>query len=345
MDGRNLAVLLAVGLLAGCSSSSGAVAPSTVIQQPQQAQSSALYPAGSSAARHILANVNPSTVRRRAQSNGSSSSYDDGGWGELQLPAVQACQNGAYSNDCANWGTVQPTRTGGTTIQPGAPDLDLCGDAADYPQARLGNPVEQPVPLAPTNFTLAYTGSQPLPIISFNTRFFVASLSNGFAPNAASASLTLTPLLTNTAGRGWLLFSTWSWPADFILIPYQVNEIQVAQSSSPLSVSPGNPGTLGAFDCLGRSMAALMLGNGVTFGSAKGWPVFTATSTNVMQATVTATNGDPQAAILIVDDRFGSALTTVTPGTPAPTPSPVATPTPVITPVPTPTATPTPSRG
>ncbi|MGD1067668.1 MAG: hypothetical protein ABR975_12705, partial [Vulcanimicrobiaceae bacterium] len=282
MDGRNLAVLLAVGLLAGCSSSSGALAPSSAVQQPQQTQSSALYPAGSSAARHILANVDTTAVRRRTQSSSSSSSYDDGGWGQLVLPAVQPCENGAFSNNCANWGTLQGNRVGGTSVVPGAPDLDLCSDAADYPQATLGNPVEYPGPLAPTTFTLAYSGSQPLPIISFNTRLFVASLSNGFAPNAASASMTLTPLLTSTAGRGWLLFSTWSWPADFIVIPYQVNEIQVAQSSSPVVTAPGSPGTLGAFDCLQRPMGALMLGDGVTFGSAKGWPVLTTTSTNVM---------------------------------------------------------------
>jgi hypothetical protein len=336
MDGRNLAVLLAAGLLAGCSSSSGSPAPSATVQQPPQTLSSALYPAGSSAARHILANVDPTTVRRRAQGSGTSSSYDDGGWGELLLPAVQPCANGAYSNNCANWGTPQPMRTGGTTIAPGAPDLDLCGDAADYPQTTLGDPVEYPEPLAPTTFSLAYSGSQPLPIISFDTRQFVASLSNGFAANSASASMTLTPELTTSAGRGWLLFSTWSWPADFILIPYQVNEIQIAQSSSPLAVSPGNPGTLGAFDCLQRPMAALMLGSGVTFGSTGDWPVFTTSSTtNVMQATVAATDSRPQAAILVVDDRFGTALTTVTPATPVAT----------LTPVPTPTATPTPGRG
>jgi hypothetical protein len=357
MERRYFAMVLGLSLLAGCSSAGPAALPSSPTGQTSLT-SSATYPANSSAARHILGATGSSSLRRTQGVNYGGHPYDDGGWSLLVLPVLQSCGNGAYSNNCANW--VLPTtinRLG--ALGPGAPPvLDFCNQAADYPQATFGNSATPISPLGPAIFSLTYTGTQPLPIVTFVTAPWVASLTGSFAPTSAGApNITVTPLLTSAAGRGWLLFFTWSWPADIFIVPYQVNEIQLAASSSPLGLPNGGSATLDAFDCLQQGIDAFAIGTGFSFSppagshsGPPGWGQFpgfeqpnslTTSSTGpVLQAPVYATEGPPQGWILLGDDRGATTLTTVGPATPSPAPTPTAT----ASPAPTPSPSPTPGR-
>jgi hypothetical protein len=303
-----------------------------------------------------LASISSSSLRRPQGVSYGGHPYDDGGWSQLVLPVLQSCGNGAYSNNCANW--VLPTtinRLG--ALGPGAPPvLDFCSAAATYPQAAFGNSATAISPLAPATFSLTYTGTQPLPIVTWVTAPWVASLTGSFTPTSATASnITITPLLTTTAGRGWLLFFTWSWPADIFIVPYQVNEIQLAASSSPVGLPSGGSAPLDAFDCLQRGIGAFAIGTGFAFSpppsSPGGWgppgwgwgpqPSLTTSSSGpVMQATVYATGGPPLGWIFLGDDRGATTLTTVAPATPTPAPTPTAT----ASPAPTPSPSPTPGR-
>ncbi|HTW83012.1 MAG TPA: hypothetical protein VMD91_02955 [Candidatus Sulfotelmatobacter sp.] len=335
MDARKFALPLALLLLAGCAGGGG-IAPSPGTAN----QTGPSSPGESSAARHILAKLNTST--RHTQSSGTSSSYDDGGWSELQLPPIQSCGNGAVSNDCANWQFTGVQRRGSSPVTASVPELNFCSDPTDYPQATFGDPAGAIEPLGSSTFTLAYVGTQAAPILTAVTRPSVAGVSGSFSGTATSASITVTSELTTTAGRGWIVFFTWNWPADVLAIPYQVNEIQLAAASSPIGLSAGGSAPLDAYDCLGRPLTALMLGAGVTFGTPPahgfGLPDLLASSkTGSLTATVSATDKSPSAVILVVDDRFGTALTTVGPPTGSPTPAP--SPTPVATPTPSPTPT------
>ena len=341
-------MVLGLAMLAGCSSAGPSTVPAGLTNQAGPT-SAAGYPASSSAARHILGSASSSSLRSPKNIGGYP--YDDGGWSQLVLPILQSCGEGAYSNNCANWEfPASINRIGG--IGPGAPPVfDFCNQAAAYPQASLGNSATPISPLGPAIFALTYIGTQPLPIVTVLTRPDVASLTGTVTSNSATApNMTLTPLLTSTAGRGWLLFFTWSWPADLILIPYQVNEIQLAASSSPVGLPNGGSAPLGAFDCLQQRIQAYALGTGFAFAPLPahggwGWgpgpaDLTASSATSELQATVYAIGGPPLGFILLADDRQATALTTVGPPTPAPTASPA----PTATPAPTPSPSPTPGR-
>jgi hypothetical protein len=331
IHGRILAIALGFALLAGCSSAGTSVPAGS--QATQASQQHALAPSGSSAAQHILAHFDTTSSVRRAQSVGGGS-YDDGGWSELSLPVLQSCGNGSFSNDCANWAWAPGSRVSGSLGGP--PSLNFC--ATTFP-ASLGSPALPIQALnTPDTFGISYVGTQPLPIVSLGTRSYVASITGSFG-NTASATFTVTPLLTTLAGRGWLVFFTWSWPADVFVLPYQVNEIQLAASSSPLGLSTGGTASLEAADCLGDSIDALALGLGFSFSPPPthgfAFPDITASSKGpAMDQTVYATAANPQGSILLYDFGFATALTTVGPPTASASPSPSPAPTPSPTPVP-----------
>ncbi len=120
----------------------------------------------------------------------------------------------------------------------------------------------------------------------------------------------MTPSLTDTAARGYLLFFTWSWPADVLLIPFGVNEIQLAASSSPLAIPPGTSAALGAFDCLGRPIAATSsFGSG--FGFSADLKTTSVTSTGPELNVPVYTNATPAGSAVLYDDRGAVVQTPV----------------------------------
>ncbi|HWT07127.1 MAG TPA: hypothetical protein VN224_15285, partial [Xanthomonadales bacterium] len=212
---RPLAISLSLLLAAGCSSGSGAVAPLT----PQQPPSAPLFPAGSSAAQYILGGIDAS----RSAQHHEEGDEDDGGWHELHLPVLQSCGSGIVATDCSAW-----TFTGGRggrslhSVAPVAlanpPSLNFCRDA--FP-ADLGAPAQPMLGLGTAAFYLAYTGTKPAPIVTFATRWADVSVANTFTGTATVANpVTLAPVTTGSAYRGWLVFFTWSWPADILAIPF-----------------------------------------------------------------------------------------------------------------------------
>lgn len=303
--GRTLALALSMLLLAGCG---GGVAPSAQ-SALRDAQGNAI-PAGSSAAAHILAHAD--TGRRTAAS--LQPQYDDGGIGSLQLPQIVACTDGTYSNDCADWTLASAATSTGPCPRTNpnchagvGADLNFC--AAGYP-SDIPAPALAPVAVSPQTLSLAYGGSAAGPILTFSTRPWAVTVTGTFSGTSTSApSLTVAPVASPFASRGWLVFFTWSWPADVLLIPYQVNEIQVSAASSPLPLAGGSPTQLGAADCLGRSVTALALGR--DFGFSADLRAKQAASRgpelNVPVWFASAASG----SILLVDDRGATALTTV----------------------------------
>jgi hypothetical protein len=264
IHGRMLALAVAAVFAGGCASGTTTSPP-----VPQQQQSAAQAPAESSAARVILANAGSPAVRSPQSWSGDGD--DDGGGGDLRLPLLQPCGAGALATDCSVWAFSpgHSTRDAGRSVQSLAstspPVLNFCRDGGAFP-ADLGAPaMPSQLLFAAFSFGLSYTGTKAAPIVTFVTRSSNVSLAGTFAGNATAASLQLTPVLTAGASRGWLVFFTWSWPADILLVPYEINEIQLAASSNPLMIPAGGSATLGAFDCLGRPISARIAGSGFGF--------------------------------------------------------------------------------
>jgi len=252
--GCTVALAVAALLASGCAGGSVTPAP----PPPQQQIAGAPSLTESSAARFILANVG-SAARSPQRAGGD----DEGGRGELQLPELQPCGLGTFATDCSAWvfasghATRATVRSAQSVASASPPALNFCRDSAGFP-ADLGAPALPIQSLFATfSFGLTYAGTKPAPIVTYVTRSANISVQGTFAGTAVSApSIALTPVLTTSASRGWLVFFTWSWPADILLVPYEINEIQLAASSSPLAVPAGGSAPLGAFDCLGRPIVA-----------------------------------------------------------------------------------------
>lgn len=270
---RTLAVAAALSLVIGCSgggSSGGSSVAPPAAPTPTPTPAPLL---GSSAAAHILAAVNQAAVTSPQPI--ATGAPDDGGEGELQLPSLGDCGNGSLSNNCAAWifaaaVTSSSARRPLVLLPPGQPPvLNFCRDAGTYPRAEFGPSAQPVLALQPGAFSLAYVGSQAGPIGTFVTRQWVLDVQNTFAQNALTApAISVTPTLSTTAGRGWIVFFSWTWPADVLLVPYSVNEIQLAATSAPLGVPAGSSANLRAFDCLGRPLNASATGAGVGFDAA-----------------------------------------------------------------------------
>jgi hypothetical protein len=300
---RSLIVVLGLALAAGCSPAGG---PAATPAPPGDLT-------GSSAARTILANV--SSTARTPQTAGAGDA-DDGGRGQLVLPVLNDCGNGTFATDCTVWvwsssphGTRAGTRSTESTVAIGTPPfLNFCASTppGDF---NAGAPF---VTYGPVTFALGYNGTHSPPIVSFNTRPWVAALTNTFASTSDVApGMTLTPTLTGAASRGWLVFFTWSWPADILLVPYAVDEIQVAAPVPPLVVPSRGSAPLGAFDCLGRPITAQREGSGFGFSPDLRTAAITSSgpelSTTVYGATASG-------SILLGDDRGARTVVPVTAG-------------------------------
>jgi hypothetical protein len=117
--------------------------------------------------------------------------------------------------------------------------------------------------------------------------------------------------VTDAPARGWLLFFTWSWPADVLAIPFQINEIQLTASSSPMAIPPGSSAPLGAFDCLGRPITATAaFGSG--FGFSPDLKTTSATSAGPELNVPLYTGPAPSGSVILFDDRGAVAATPVT---------------------------------
>ena len=317
--GRTAALACSLLLAAGCGGGGGSspapAAPGAPAPTPTPTPTPApLYPAGSSAASYILANVNPAQT---SVSRAAPSDADDGGWSTLQLPPLQQCGNGALATDCKVWvfapaagsAAARTPRTPLVGLRP--PTFNFCRDAAAYP-SDLGRAAIPITGLAGQSFSLAYSGTKAVPVVAFATRWWTVSLTNTFAANATIApAIAVTPTITDTAARGWLLFFTWNWPADVLAIPFQINEVQFAASSSPMAIPPGSSATLGAFDCVGRPITATAaFGSGFGFSADLGTTSVTspAAELNVPLYTGPA----PAGSAILYDDRGAVVATPVT---------------------------------
>ncbi|MDQ6944189.1 MAG: hypothetical protein M3169_16950 [Candidatus Eremiobacteraeota bacterium] len=315
---RPLAISLSLLLAAGCSSGSGAVAPLA----PQQPPSAPLVPAGSSAAQHILGGIDAS---RAAQHRDEGAEDDDGGWRDLRMPVLQSCGNGIVATDCGVWtftngGGGRVPRSAATPLA-NAPVLNFCRDT--FPVADLGVPAQPVSGLVTSAFYLAYTGTKPAPIVTFATRWWDVSVANTFTGNGTVADpVTFAPVVTNSAYRGWLVFFTWSWPADILAIPFAVNEIQLAAASAPLAIPAGGSATLGAFDCLGRPIMATAVGSGFGFNPDHSGTRLTSAGPELNVAVYGGAN--PNGAMYLSDDHGARTVDPV--AATAPTPQPTATP-------------------
>jgi hypothetical protein len=322
---RPLAMSLSLLLAAGCSPGGGAVAPRT----PPQPPSAPLFPAGSSAAQHILGGIDPSRAletSRAAQHRESGDDEDDGGWHELRLPVLQSCGSGIVATDCSVWTFTngrggRSLRSTAATAIANPPSLNFCRDA--FPVADLGAPAQPVLGLGTSAFYLAYTGTKPAPIVTFATRWSDVSVANTFAGSATVANpVTLAPVTTGSAYRGWLVFFTWSWPADILAIPFAVNEIQLAAASAPLAVPPGGSAPLGAFDCLGRPITATAAGSSFGFNPDHGGARLTSATAELNVPVYGGAN--PSGTISLSDDRGARTVDPVTAGAPPPVTEPPA---------------------
>ncbi len=314
---RPLAISLSLLLAAGCSSGSG-VAPLA----PQRPPSAPLFPAGSSAAQHILGGIDAS---RAAQHRDEGNEDDDGGWHDLHMPVLQSCGNGIVATDCSVWtfsnGRVGRSLPAAATPIANAPALNFCRDT--FPVADLGAPAQPVSGLVTSAFYLAYTGKKPAPIVTFATRWWDVSVANTFTGNATVADpVTFAPVVTSSAYRGWLVFFTWSWPADILAIPFAVNEIQLAAASAPLAIPAGGSATLGAFDCLGRPIAAFAIGSGFGFNPDLSGTRLTSAGPELNVPVYGGANRN--GAIHLSDDHGARTVDPV--AATAPTPQPTATP-------------------
>jgi hypothetical protein len=312
IHGRMLALAVAALLTSGCATGSSLAPPAP----PQQPQTAGQAPAESSAARFILANVGRSSAASRAPEGFSGGGDDDGDRGELQLPLLQPCGAGAFATDCSVWvfAPGHSTRAGSRSAQSLAPAsppaLNFCRDGGAFP-ADLGPPATTSQLLFATfTFGLTYTGTKATPIVTFVTRSSNVTLAGSFTGNATTASLQLTPVLTAGASRGWLVFFTWSWPADVLLVPYEINEFQLAASSDPLVIPAGGSATLGAFDCLGRPISARIAGSGFGFNHNLSGRTFTSPANEL---NVPVFGGErPSGFISLSDDRGAQVTVPVT---------------------------------
>jgi hypothetical protein len=312
---RQLAVSLSLLLAAGCAPGSTTGVPPA----PRQPQSAPLFPAESSAAQHILGGVDAS----RAAQHREEAEDDDGGWHELHLPVLQSCGNGIVATDCSVWSFTngragRSIRSTSAVTLASPPVLNFCRDDGQFP-ADLGAPAQPMLGLGTSAFSLRYTGTKPAPIVSFATRWWDVTLANTFSGTSTSANaIALSPLVTDSAYRGWLVFFTWSWPADILAIPFAVNEIQLGAGSSPLAIPAGGSAPLGAFDCLGRPITATAYGSGFGFNPDRSGVRLTsaAPELNVPVYGGASTAG----TVYLSDDRGARTSATVTTGTPAPPP-------------------------
>lgn len=314
---RPLAMSLSLLLAAGCSPGGGAVAPPA-----PQPPSAPLFPAGSSAAQYILGGIDASRAAQHHDED-EDGDDDDGGWHDLRLPVLQSCGGGIVATDCAVW-TFTNGRGGrslrSTAPAPlaNAPSLNFCRDA--FP-ADLGAPAQQMLGLGTSAFYLAYTGTKPAPIVTFATRWSNVSVANTFTGTATVANpVTLAPVVTGSAYRGWLVFFTWSWPADILAIPFAVNEIQLSAASSPLAIPAGGSAQLGAFDCLGRPITATATGSGFGFNPNRSGTRLTSAGAE-LNAPVSG-GANPSGAVYLSDDRGARTVDPVVAGPPAPVTSP-----------------------
>jgi hypothetical protein len=316
---RQLAISLSLLLAAGCSSGSGTVTPLTP-SAAQQPGSAPLYPSGSSAARQILSGIETS----RAAQHRTDDREDDGDWHDLHLPPLQACGNGIVATDCGVWSFTdgrsgRSVRAASVTLA-NPPVLNFCRDAGQFP-ADLGAPAQPMLGIGTSAFSLRYTGTKPAPIVSFATRWWDVGLANTFSGTSTTAkAITLTPLVTDSAYRGWLVFFTWSWPADILAIPFAVNEIQLGAASSPLAIPAGGSAPLGAFDCLGRPISATTSGSGFGFAPDRGGSQFTSPANELNVPVYGGAN--PNGLVYLGDDRGARTAVPVTLGTSTPPPGP-----------------------
>ncbi len=316
-NGRIAAVPLSLLLLAsgcgggGASSGSVPVAPPTATPTP-----SGSYPVGSTAAVHLVSGVNQAPPPAPY----GPTDQDDGGWSQLNLPALLPCGNGTLATDCTVWSFVAATgssaarsaqthrrpRTALVGSQP--PTLNFCRDATSYP-ADLGSSAIPIQNLGSQTFSLTYTGTKQLPIVTFATRPWAAGVTGSFGESSTTApSVVVGAMLNSTPSRGWLLFFTWTWPADVLLIPYQVNEIQLAAASSPLTIPPKSSARLGAFDCLGQTITATA-SSGAGFGFSADLKTSSVTSSGPELNVQTYANGAP-AGSAVLYDRLGATIQT-----------------------------------
>ena len=311
--GRRSSWLLALVVAAGCSaggSGRAVPAPDTASLAPQTAQPA--IPSESSAARYILGRVDA----RRTLSGGD----DDSGKNDLDLPALAQCAGGALATDCAAWrlGTA-PTvdRLGHVHPGSGPPNLNLCRDVAAFPDD-LDKRVPGPAAVGPQTFAVTYLGSKPAPVVSFATHWWQVRLGGTFAGTATSApAVTLTPVDTTHGYRGWLVFFTWSWPADVLLVPFSVNEIQLAATSAPLTIPLGGSANSGAFDCLGRTIQAVA-SDDLSFDAAGLRHGLTTAGSELNAPVYALRNGDGR--LTLADDRGARTIVPVSLGTPVPAP-------------------------
>jgi hypothetical protein len=311
---------LALLLAAGCGGGGGGGAASTPpAPVPTPSPVASQFPTTSSAATYMLSKVSsaPSNVQY------GPNDQDDGGWSELQLPVLQQCGNGALATDCKVWTFSGPTGSAAARSPRSArfprtpivgsrpPTFNFCRDAAAYP-ADLGRPAVPVTNLSGSIFSLSYSGTKALPIVTFATRAWTVQVTNSFSPTANSApTIGVTPTVTDTPARGWLLFFTWSWPADVLLLPFDINEVQLAASSSPLAIPPGTSAPLGAFDCLARPITATSsLGSG--FGFSADLRSSSVTSSGPELNVPVYTGATPSGNAILYDDRGATAQTPVT---------------------------------
>ena len=307
INGRMLALALAAIVAAGCTSGPAVAPPAP------QPQSAAQASTESSAARVILANATSGGTRSPQSWKGDGD--DDGDRGELHLPALQPCGAGTFATDCSVWSfssghsTRGATRSAQSIASTSPPVLNFCRDGGAFP-ADLGAPaMPSQLLFATYSFGLSYLGTKAAPIVTFVTRSSNVALTGTFTGNATTASLGVTPVLTTGASRGWLVFFTWSWPADIVLIPYEINEIQLAASSDPLTVPAGGAATLGAFDCLGRPISARITGSGIGFSRAANGGTATSPA-NELNVPVYG-GARPSGSISLTDDHGAQVTVTV----------------------------------
>jgi hypothetical protein len=318
-DGRIIGLSLLLLLATGCgggggsSSASGSVAPSPATPSPTPS-----YPATSSAAAHLVGNVNQSPPPAPY----GPTDPDDGGWSQLDLPPLTQCGDGALATDCTVWSFAVHSSTAAARSSVGMrhprtavvgsepPTLNFCRNAGAYP-AGLG-PSAIPVNgLSGDTFSLTYSGTKQLPIVTFATRPWAASVTNSFTGTSTSApAIDVTASLSDTPARGWLLFFTWTWPADVLLVPYQVNEIQLNAASSPLAIKPNSSARLGAFDCLGQPITATAA-LGSDFGFSSDLKTSSVSSTGSELDVQVYTSSAPSGSALLYDDLGATTETPV----------------------------------
>ncbi len=320
--GRSIALGFALLLAGGCSGGSPAnSAPPWT--PPKAPQSAGLAPQDSPAGRVILAHAATSGARAPQGHDGDGDNdADDGDWSTLVLPKLVPCAGGTFATDCGVWlwTNGQPTRGGTLGGQP--PALNFCANLTQYP-GDLAQPATPLFGLSLYSFAVTYAGTKPAPIVGFATRWWNVNFQSGFSGTATSANVQISPALTTAASRGWLVFFTWSWPADILVVPYAINEIQPVPST--LAIPPNGSAQLGAFDCLGRPIAAKRSASGFGFS-----PNLSTASLSSAGPELNATvfgGANPNGFVYLSDDKGARTVVPVVRGGATPTPAPTAAPT------------------